>query len=147
MKICPFEDVPFKEIPGYEEGSGCPLCKGLAFHIGLPDTIADSTLTAAFLKLYKIGQNEMNTRIQELEDLVKQQATTIDEKQEWIDRLSVNNSDQLDIRHGLEARIRELKRPLEELAALEYLDNLPLRAKLDDLTIRARKLLGLRRAH
>ncbi len=30
---CPWDRTHFHIIPGYEEGYGCPLCKGLSYHL------------------------------------------------------------------------------------------------------------------
>ena len=31
--MCPYEGVKFKLVPGYDAGYGCPVCKGLSYHI------------------------------------------------------------------------------------------------------------------
>jgi hypothetical protein len=32
---CPYDGVPFEEVPGYVSGYGCPICKGLSVHVGV----------------------------------------------------------------------------------------------------------------
>jgi hypothetical protein len=34
---CPYDGVQFKRVPGYEEGYGCPVCKGLSYHLLLEE--------------------------------------------------------------------------------------------------------------
>jgi len=36
-KLCPFDDVPYNEVPGYEPGYGCPVCKAIGlYHLPVP---------------------------------------------------------------------------------------------------------------
>ncbi len=32
-KLCPYNRVTFSSIPGYIPGYGCPVCKGLSYHV------------------------------------------------------------------------------------------------------------------
>jgi len=33
VKMCPALGRLFKDVPGYEPGYGCPICKGLSYHL------------------------------------------------------------------------------------------------------------------
>lgn len=36
-KPCPYDDVPYKDVPGYVPGYGCPVCKAISFyHLPVP---------------------------------------------------------------------------------------------------------------
>lgn len=30
---CPYSGVLFSNVPGYKDGYGCPVCKGLSYHL------------------------------------------------------------------------------------------------------------------
>jgi len=32
---CPYDGIAFKKVPGYVSGYGCPVCKGLSYHLEL----------------------------------------------------------------------------------------------------------------
>lgn len=35
---CPYNMIPFRNVPGYEQGYGCPVCKSITFyHLELDD--------------------------------------------------------------------------------------------------------------
>ena len=39
---CPFTGIPFKDVPLYDEGYGCPCCKGLSHHLDIGQREADA---------------------------------------------------------------------------------------------------------
>lgn len=38
-RMCPHEGAKFKDVPGYVEGYGCPVCKGLSYHLPVANDV------------------------------------------------------------------------------------------------------------
>ncbi len=42
-KLCPYDGVAYKDVPGYIPGYGCPICKAISsFHLPVPDGIPEA---------------------------------------------------------------------------------------------------------